>query len=265
MYLTYLCQGQMHIQLWHERLMTRVNTQSLPDPRASANDRLRWAREQKYDTAASAAAAMGINYQTYVAHENAGGGRMKGLPAKPAQRYSEFFKISLDWLLTGKGDWQSNTQKQEQFEIKTVPVVGITEAGAFREAGDIGPLEDKVVSVPLVPGYASNAQFAVLVRGNSMNIDIRDGDYAICLDYRQTTTEIKHDDIVVAQLERAGIFETTIKIIRKSKRGELELWPASTDPKHQDVVQIGAQEDGATVSVIGLVIGVFRDISRRRK
>lgn len=41
---------------------------------------------------------MGVNYQTYVSHENGS----KGL-SRVAQRYAEFYRVSLDWLLSGAG------------------------------------------------------------------------------------------------------------------------------------------------------------------
>ncbi len=69
----------------------------------TANDRLRQARSAKYATAVDAAQAMGIKPPTYIQHEN--GTRGSGsIPRAAAQRYAAFFRVSLDWLLTGKGE-----------------------------------------------------------------------------------------------------------------------------------------------------------------
>lgn len=65
----------------------------------SMNERLKWAREQAgHETAADAARAMRINTQTYAGHENGA----RGFTAQAA-RYAAFYRVSVDWLLTGKG------------------------------------------------------------------------------------------------------------------------------------------------------------------
>lgn len=65
----------------------------------SMNERLKWAREHAgFETAAEAARAMSIKYPTYACHENTS----RGFNARAA-RYAAFYKVSLDWLLTGKG------------------------------------------------------------------------------------------------------------------------------------------------------------------
>lgn len=64
------------------------------------HERLRIARiANKYPTARAAAEAMGVAPPTYMAHENGS----RGLTTPAAQRYAEFFGVSLGWLLEGKG------------------------------------------------------------------------------------------------------------------------------------------------------------------
>lgn len=65
-----------------------------------------------YDTATLAAEALGVPYQTYATHENGSG----GVPVKPAIKYAKKFKVSLDWLLTGKGRGPSN-EGQKAWDI----------------------------------------------------------------------------------------------------------------------------------------------------
>lgn len=68
----------------------------MPDP----HTRLQKARELAgYDTASYAAAALGTPPPTYMAHENGTRG-FKG----QAERYARFFNVSLEWLLTGRGE-----------------------------------------------------------------------------------------------------------------------------------------------------------------
>lgn len=64
------------------------------------NERLSEARAAAgFDTPGEAAASLGIPYSTYAAHENG----TTGFKFDSAVQYSRKFKVSLDWLVTGKG------------------------------------------------------------------------------------------------------------------------------------------------------------------
>ena len=62
--------------------------------------RLKQARlaQDKYPTGAEAARAMGVKVPTYLGHENGARG-LKG----NASRYADFYRVNLEWLLTGRG------------------------------------------------------------------------------------------------------------------------------------------------------------------
>jgi hypothetical protein len=67
---------------------------------SEASARLKAARiDAGYDTATDAAEAMGVPEQTYLAHENGS----RGL-SRSAARYATFYKVSLDWLVRGRGE-----------------------------------------------------------------------------------------------------------------------------------------------------------------
>jgi transcriptional regulator with XRE-family HTH domain len=69
---------------------------------SNPNERLRQIREARYPTAVEAAEAIGTKAPTYIQHEN--GTRGSGsIPRAAAERYAKFFRVSLDWLLSGKG------------------------------------------------------------------------------------------------------------------------------------------------------------------
>lgn len=64
------------------------------------NERLVEARiAAGFDTVSDAVAALGVKYSTYAAHENG----TDGFKFEAAIQYARKFKVSLDWLLTGKG------------------------------------------------------------------------------------------------------------------------------------------------------------------
>src|SRR5262245_7853924 len=78
-------------------IMSPAAQSNLPEP----HHRLRFAREQAgYASASDAARAMGVEEPTYLGHENGS----RGL-SRAAQRYAKFFRVSLDWLLAGRGEF----------------------------------------------------------------------------------------------------------------------------------------------------------------
>jgi transcriptional regulator with XRE-family HTH domain len=62
-------------------------------------NRLRIARERSGLSIEDAASALSVPYPTYAGHENGTG----GFRIPQAIKYARKFKVSLDWLLTGKG------------------------------------------------------------------------------------------------------------------------------------------------------------------
>jgi transcriptional regulator with XRE-family HTH domain len=71
------------------------------------HERLRWAREQKYQHAADAARAMGVPVPTYISHENG----TRGFVDR-AVDYADFFRVNLIWLLKGRGSPRSVPAEQ---------------------------------------------------------------------------------------------------------------------------------------------------------
>ena len=91
----------------HNALMTEMH------------ERLAWAREQAgFDTASDAANALNIPGTTYMGHENGS----RGFRSR-AEQYSKRFKVSLEWLLTGRGSHKKGIRA-------TTHAVGYVGAGA---------------------------------------------------------------------------------------------------------------------------------------
>jgi DNA-binding XRE family transcriptional regulator len=63
------------------------------------HERLKEARSKSFEEAADAARSMGVNLQTYYAHEN---GR-RGFRAPSALKYATKFRVNVDWLLYNRG------------------------------------------------------------------------------------------------------------------------------------------------------------------
>ena len=73
----------------------------------NANERLTWARQNltSYEKAADAARAIGLPVPTYSAHENGS----RGITRDAGVRYADFFRVSVEWLLYGKGEPRPGT------------------------------------------------------------------------------------------------------------------------------------------------------------
>lgn len=66
----------------------------------NAHSRLTRARQLAgYETATEAAEALGVRPPTYLGHENGS----RGFKSE-AERYARFFKVSYEWLMTGRGE-----------------------------------------------------------------------------------------------------------------------------------------------------------------
>jgi DNA-binding XRE family transcriptional regulator len=77
------------------------------------HERLTFAREcAGYATQKDAAAALGMPSSTYAAHENG----QDGFRLESAIKYARKFKVSLDWLLIGKGKGPSG-QPNKAWEL----------------------------------------------------------------------------------------------------------------------------------------------------
>lgn len=142
------------------RLSTK-DTRELYAESMDAAARLREARKAAgFSSARQAALAMSISYPTYAAHENG----EKGF-VRTADRYARFYRVSLEWLVTGKGDMRSRKT--------SIPLMGSVGAGSTVEMIGDACYADAIGDVDL-PDTARTA--ALIVRGESQYPKWEDGD-----------------------------------------------------------------------------------------
>lgn len=96
---------------------------------------------------------MGVPVPTYLAHENPDMG--KGL-SRAGARYARFFRVSLEWLLTGRGDMRGMAH--------SIPITGYVGAGsAVEPIGDTSSNDPPLdIGIPAPEHLA-----ALVVRGES--------------------------------------------------------------------------------------------------
>ena len=116
-------------------------------------------REAGYATAREAAEALGVKEPTYNGHENGS----RGFKRDSADRYARKFRVSLEWLLTGKGNKERRllpTAEAAQ-HVNLVGYVGEGSATYF-------VAEDAQFDEVPAPAGANDATVAVEIRGDSL-------------------------------------------------------------------------------------------------
>lgn len=222
----------------------------------TAGERLRKARQDSgYENAREAADALGVNYTTYGQHENG----TRNIPAKAAEKYSRKFKVSLDWLLTGRpSKTELTTPANKPAKINSVPVIGSVKAGAWQDIEGWGE-PSMAEFVPSLGEYPLDWQFALTVDGSSLNRVARHGDKLVCVDLIKSGIPIKEDDLVIVERTRFGgqMIERTAKRVRRTIGG-FELWPESTDPEFQAPIPYRPEDGAGEVAITAKVIWILR-------
>lgn len=162
-----------------------------------------------------------------------------------------------EWLAFGV---DSQSVAPSPLEIR-----GDVAAGAWLEIDIID--ENALDTIPITadPRYPRAAQYALGVRGTSINRLAQTGDYLICVDLGLTGLDPKADDIVIVERRRmqGAMREVTAK--RVERRGKtIVLYPDSDDPRWQEPIIINGGDTGDDeIAIIAIVTGVYRPIRGR--
>lgn len=146
-------------------------------------------------------------------------------------------------------------------------IKGSVAAGAWFEIdphSDNGDLE----FAPVVPSpqYPASAQYALRVRGDSINKIATEGDLLRCLDIGITGLEPRDGDLVIVEQVRDDglLHEVTAKRVVRVN-GYIQLEPESTNPRWKPIVYDPARDDGSIeVRIIAIVDTVIRPVLRGR-
>ena len=223
-------------------------------------NRLKEARiKAGFSSAASACDAFGWKRSTYYGHENGS----EKISRDAAGRYAASFRVDPSYLLYGKGLKLSTATQNESgpFQTVNIPVRGETAAGKWLEFEDFDA--ERYPPIVAVAGrYPVEVQFAYRVSGPSMDkVRIFDGDCVICVPYWHVRSAPTPGDLVVVERKRGAVYERTVKELQMTAEA-YELWPRSTDPKHQQPLRVPknhdlTEEDGTVVEIVGLVIASY--------
>lgn len=178
---------------------------------STPSDRLRVAREAAgYATASEAARAMGVGETAYFNHENG----WRGI-TRSAERYARFFRVSLDWLLTGRGDMKGE---------RRAPLYGAVGAGARVDGWLDGG--DHVDDVDL-PDLSHAG--ALRVVGTSQWPKWAEGDVILFDTRARRPSELVNHYCVVETVDG----DRLIKLLRKGPRADLWTLESHNAPPEQ--------------------------------
>lgn len=223
--------------------------------------RLKWAREHKtkFETATAAAKAFGWTVPTYLGHEN--GDRVPS--RKAAIKYATAYKVPWSWLLEG-GQLPGSRQRKDG----PIPVTGEVAAGQWLDVDvELGPEDFEQFPIAAHPDYPFEAQYGLIVKGNSMNKVFAAGVVLHCVDTIKASIEPEEDDIVIVQRTRSQAGQREVTAKRINRRGRMiVLSPDSTESRWKPIeFNLNQGHDGEDeVRVLALVIGRYTPMKRRR-
>jgi repressor LexA len=146
-------------------------------------ERIKIARNKAGLTQEGLAKKVGITYPTLNKYE-----RNHRIPnSQILGRIAKELHCNPGWLLTGEGDMLGEPSALNTIPVSNIPVLGRVPSG-FPDRVSEEIIE--YISLPKIPSGA----YALIVKGNSMGPNIKDGDYAIFI----PNSNIENGDIVVA-------------------------------------------------------------------
>ena len=133
--------------------------------------------------------------------------------------------------------------------LRRVKVVGDVMAGNFRTALQYDEEDQSEIWVPNIPPRA----YALISKGESMNLRYPEGTYLICLPVQEFETIKDKAGVIVHRSNAEGLWEATVKEYRVVD-GKKYLWPRSDHPDHQSPIHF---ENGEQVEITAVVIGTY--------
>lgn len=166
---------------------------------------------------------------------------------------------SLGYAMRG---WDHATAGSMPLNMHYVMARGTVEAGVWREAAE-WPEEDWFpVGVAGVERYDELPQFALVVRGPSMNLIYPEGSVLICVAFLHLGRGPRHGERVVVEHRKSGFVEATVKEYAV-EAGERRLYARSDSPRHAGAVEIPreanpAESQDGEIRITALVIASIR-------
>lgn len=203
-----------------------------------------------YDSAKSAAEAMGIPVATYIQHENGG----RGFPADRAKRYGKFFRVAPEWLLYGSVGDATFQQLGPSIFVK-----GEVQAGVWKEVWEVQPDEWEAFTGRADIAAPMKDRFGLRVVGESMNDLYPPGTIIECVAHDGTHPIANGKRVVVQRVRFGQEIETTVKEYMRDSHGIEWLIPRSSNPAFQAPIRVDEPGEGIErIDIIAVVVSSVR-------
>lgn len=166
-----------------------------------------------FSTAQAAADALGVKYPTYAGHENGS----SGFRAATGAVYARKFKVSFEWLMSGRGSMLPEPMVSEALEV---PLLSWVSAGAMMRED----VADEALGHIKIANLPAGDWIALEVRGDSMD-RISPPQSIIAVNRRD-----KHLVANACYVIGDGEGNATYKRFRPNP---MRFEPVSTNPKHE--------------------------------
>jgi len=195
-------------------------------------ERLRRARiAAGYSSAEAAAQALGLPPQSYRNNENGSRGIRSG---GKAERLAKFFRVSLEWLIAGRGDMYG--------ERMGIPIVGLVGAGSSVE-----PVGDTAAAEP--PGNISLPEgqhlAGLVVRGDSQWPRFLEGEIILFDTRTRSPAELVNQYAVVDLDDGRRMIK---KLARTGRVGHWTLLSHNREPETVDNILAAYEVKGVLMS-----------------
>lgn len=197
----------------------------------------------------------------------------RGTPARLSESVREgvarMLQLDPDALKSGEMSPLSTGAKRSIAEVTALPILGKAQAGYWAEAEihdfgfdpDTGESFEPTLPVVASTDYPERLQYALMLEGTSLNKVAKPGSFVVCVrlegfpcDDGMKTLDGK---LVHVERHKGDLIETTVKRLKFNGSGA-ELWPESSDPKHQSPIPLRENSARTSVQVMGVVIGLYQ-------
>lgn len=179
-------------------------------------------------------------------------GKTRSPNAENLAKLAAALETTSEWLMGKDGDEPVRVVPP----VTGLEVCGSIQAGSWVDRSIIDDSHEReIIPVARDPRFLDCRQYALLVVGDSMNLEFPEGTYVTCVDLVDSGLEIKPGRMVHVERHNGPLVEVTLKVIGVVD-GELMLCPKSTNPKHQPIKLDG--DGGTEIIVRGIVTGSYR-------
>lgn len=145
---------------------------------------------------------------------------------------------------------------------RSLYVIGEVAGGVWKE----GSIEFTPIQMPVAPhpGFPIKSQRLYVVRGNSVNRVVPDGEYVHCVNVHTSGIQPQHGDLVIVRRMQHDMAEYTAKrliLIDNKVEKKWVLRPESNDPAWSADIEVDG-DDSTSIEITDIVIAKWSPITR---